>query len=85
VLVNRALAVGFRDGFDAGLAALDEVADHPRLAGSNTVATTRADLLRRAGRCAEAADAYRTALAGVANEQVRAFLQRRLAEVVARS
>ena len=85
VLVNRALAVGFRDGFDAGLAALDEVADHPRLAGSNTVAATRADLLRRAGRSAEAADAYRTALAGAANEQVQAFLRRRLAEVVGRT
>ncbi len=85
VLVNRALAVGFRDGFDGGLAALDEVADHPRLAGTNTVAATRADLLRRAGRWGEAADAYRAALAGAANEQVQAFLRRRLAEVVARS
>ena len=84
VLVNRALAVGFRDGFDAGLAALDQVADHPRLAGTNTVAATRADLLRRAGRVEEAADAYRAALPGAVNEQARAFLQRRLAEVVGR-
>ena len=43
---NRALAVGFRDGFVAGLAALDEVAEDPRMARSNTVATIRADLLR---------------------------------------
>jgi RNA polymerase sigma-70 factor (ECF subfamily) len=81
VLVNRAIAVGFRDGFEAGLAALQEVAGHPRLAGSNTVLTTRADLLRRAGRTAEAAAAYRAALPGAATEQVRAFLQRRLAEL----
>jgi RNA polymerase sigma-70 factor (ECF subfamily) len=81
VLVNRALAVGFRDGFDAGLAALDQVADHPRLAGSNTVAATRADLLRRAGRPRAAADAYREALATAANDQARAFLRRRLDEV----
>src|SRR6478672_2661074 len=47
---NRALAVGFRDGFDAGLAALDEVSDDPRMARSNTVVSIRADLLRRAGR-----------------------------------
>src|SRR4051794_10889248 len=43
---NRALAVGFRDGFDAGLRAMDEVADDPRLARSATVASIRADLLR---------------------------------------
>jgi RNA polymerase sigma-70 factor (ECF subfamily) len=45
---NRALAVGFRDGFDAGLAALDTVADDARLARSGTVPSIRADLLRRA-------------------------------------
>src|SRR3954469_8827326 len=44
---NRSLAVGFRDGFEAGLSALDDVADDPRLARSGTVATIRADLLRR--------------------------------------
>src|SRR5690348_18329400 len=43
---NRAMAIGFRDGFAAGLAALDAVADDPRLAASNTVITIRADLLR---------------------------------------
>ncbi len=47
---NRALAIGFRDGFPAGLAALDDVADDPRLARSSTVPSIRADLLRRAGR-----------------------------------
>lgn len=77
---NRALAVGFRDGFGAGLAALDEVADDPRLARSATVATIRADLLRRAGRLDEAADWYRTALAHGASAPAQAFLQRRIAE-----
>jgi RNA polymerase sigma-70 factor (ECF subfamily) len=47
------------------------------------VAATRADLLRRAGRTAEAETAYRAALAGAANEQARAFLRRRLGEVSA--
>ena len=50
VRANRALAVGFRDGPDAGLAALEKVAHDPRLARSNLVASVRADLLRRAGR-----------------------------------
>lgn len=77
---NRALAVGFRDGFDVGLAALDEVADNPRLARSNTVASIRADLLRRAGRRDEALAWYRKALESNGSEPAIAFLRRRIAE-----
>jgi RNA polymerase sigma-70 factor, ECF subfamily len=77
---NRALAVGLRDGPDAGLAALDEVADDPRLARSNLVATLRADLLRRAGRCPEAIGWYRKALQVNGSEPGREFLRRRIAE-----
>jgi RNA polymerase sigma-70 factor (ECF subfamily) len=78
---NRALAVGFRDGFSAGISALDEVADDPRLARSGTVASIRADLLRRADRPSEAAQWYRIALERNGSEPARAFLQRRLIEV----
>jgi RNA polymerase sigma-70 factor (ECF subfamily) len=77
---NRALAVGFRDGFDAGLSALDDVADDLRLARSGTVATIRADLLRRSGRLPEAAQWYRIALNHNGSAPAREFLRRRLAE-----
>jgi RNA polymerase sigma-70 factor (ECF subfamily) len=77
---NRALAVGFRDGPDAGLVALDEVARDPRLTRSNLVATVRADLLRRAGRPSEALTWYRTALESNGSEPGRDFLRRRIAE-----
>jgi RNA polymerase sigma-70 factor (ECF subfamily) len=77
---NRALAIGFRDGFAAGLDALDVVADDPRLARSNTVATIRADLLRRAGRRDEALAWYRTALDRNGSEPAREFLRRRVTE-----
>lgn len=77
---NRALAIGFRDGFDAGLAALDAVAD-PRLARSNTVASIRADLLRRAGRLCEAAQWYESALEHGGSDPAATFLRRRLAEI----
>ena len=77
---NRALAIGFRDGFTVGLAALDEVANDPRLARSNTVASVRADMLRRAGRCDEALAWYRIALDRNGSEPARAFLRRRVAE-----
>lgn len=80
VRANRALAVGFRDGPDAGLAALEAVAHDPRLARSNLVASVRADLLRRAGRRGEAVHCYREALALNGSDPGRAFLRRRIAE-----
>ena len=80
---NRALAIGFRDGFAAGLAALDEVADDPRLARSNTVASIRADLLRRAGRRDEALGWYRIALDRNGSGPAREFLRRRVVECAA--
>lgn len=79
VAANRALAIGLRDGPDAGLAALEEV-DEPKLERSNLIATLRADLLRRAGRPAEALPWYRIALQSNGSEPGREFLRRRIAE-----
>ncbi|AQA25943.1 sigma-70 family RNA polymerase sigma factor [Rhodococcus sp. MTM3W5.2] len=79
VAVNRAVAVGFRDGPERGLVALDEVPDDPRLARLRVPA--RADLLRRMGRTAEAEDAYLAALELAGNETTERFLRRRLEEV----
>jgi RNA polymerase sigma-70 factor (ECF subfamily) len=81
VELNRAVAVGFVDGPEAGLAVLDGVAGDARLARGHQLAAVRADLLRRLGRADAAADAYRDALARVGNGPERAFLRRRLAEV----
>ena len=50
------------------------------LTGYSYLHAARADLLRRAGRTDEAADAYRRALELTANEAERRFLSRRLAE-----
>jgi RNA polymerase sigma-70 factor, ECF subfamily len=80
VRANRAVALGFRDGFAAGLAALDEVADDPRLARSSLVPSIRADLLRRDGRSGEALAWYRKALEVTGSEPAKAFLRRRIAE-----
>ncbi|PND56356.1 RNA polymerase subunit sigma-24 [Mycobacterium sp. ENV421] len=80
VRANRALAIGLRDGPDAGLAALEQVAHDPRLARSALVPTVRADLLRRAGRRAEAARWYRNAIDVNGSEPGKAFLRRRIAE-----
>ncbi|HEY2272620.1 MAG TPA: DUF6596 domain-containing protein, partial [Jatrophihabitantaceae bacterium] len=81
VALNRAVAIGFADGPAAGLAALDELADEPLLAGYGYLASSRADFLRRLGRTDEARDAYAEALHLTANEVERDFLAGRLADL----
>ncbi len=78
VALNRAVAVAAVDGPAAGLAEVDAVEADGRLAGYRYLHSTRAELLSRLGRHAEAADAYRAALALTANEAEQAFLEARL-------
>ena len=81
VTLNRAVAVGFADGPDAGLAALDALADEPRLAGYGYLAAARGELLRRAGRDDEARTAFEEASMLTANDVERDLLARRLADM----
>ena len=81
VALNRAVAVGFADGPDAGLAALDALAAEPQLAGYGYLAAARADFLRRLGRIAEAQAAYREALFLTENAVERDFLAGRLRQL----
>lgn len=83
VALNRAAAVAMRDGPEAGLALLDELADEPRLRAHHPYPAARADLLQRLGRFPEAAAAYRQALNLVGTDPERAHLQRRLSVVEA--
>ena len=71
--VNRAVAHGRAFGAEAGLAVLDEV-DDQALSGSHLLPAVRGDLLARAGRSAEAADAFRRAAALTRNESERSLL-----------
>jgi RNA polymerase sigma-70 factor (ECF subfamily) len=81
VELNRAVAVAMVDGPAAGLALLDALAADRRLAGYHLLPAARGDLLRRLGRTAEAADAYRQALDLAGNGPERAFLRRRRDEI----
>ncbi|WP_262401625.1 hypothetical protein [Actinomadura sp. CNU-125] len=82
--LNRAAAVAMRDGPEAGLALLDELAGEPRLRGYHPYAAARADLLRRLGRLTEAAEAYREAIGLAETDRERALLRRMLDAVEAR-
>ena len=78
VELNRAVAVAMAHGPELGLELMDRI----DLPGYHLLHAARADLLRRLERNDEAAAAYRDALALEMNSGDRAFLERRLGEVV---
>jgi RNA polymerase sigma-70 factor (ECF subfamily) len=81
VELNRAVAVAMADGPAAGLMLVQALEASGALAGYHLLPATRADLLRRLERHAEAAAGYREALELASTEAERRYLTRRLAEV----
>ena len=81
VALNRAVAIGLATGPAAGLAALDDLAGEPQLAGYPYLAAARADFLRRLERGPEARLAYEEALMLTENLVERDFLAGRLREL----
>ncbi|MCA9712394.1 MAG: hypothetical protein KDK70_41545 [Myxococcales bacterium] len=81
VELNRAVAIAMAEGPEAGLARLDRLEAEGTLAGYHLLPAARADLLRRAGRGRDAADAYRRAIALASNQAEQRYLQERLAEL----
>ena len=81
VALNRAIAIGESRGPGAGLAALDQLATDPQLAGYHYLPAARAEFLRRLDRTEDARLAYHEALVLAGNPVERDFLARRLAEL----
>jgi RNA polymerase sigma-70 factor (ECF subfamily) len=79
--LNRAVAVGMRDGPAAGLVLIDTILERGDLHDYHLAHAARADLCRRLGRTAEARASYERAIALARQEPERRFLQRRLAEL----
>ena len=77
VELNRAVAVAEAEGPQAGLAIVEQLP----LADYRYLHSTRADLLQRIGRTAEAGDAYRRALELDPTDAERRLLERKLAEI----
>ena len=73
VALNRAVAVAELDGAEVALAEVDRL----QLTTYHAWHATRADLLRRLGRSADARAAYDAAIAATENEAERAYLSRR--------
>ena len=79
--LNHAVAVAMADGIRAGLALVDEITASGRLDRYHLLPATRADLLRRDGRAAEARAAYEQALQLAPTEAERRYLSSRLREL----
>ena len=78
VALNRAVAVAETGRLDEALVLMDEIEGLERY---HLLHAARADLLRRLGRGAEAADAYRQALELTRNPAEQEFLRQRLEEM----
>jgi RNA polymerase sigma-70 factor (ECF subfamily) len=81
VELNRAVAVSMDDGPAAGLAIADDLAARGELPGYHLLPAVRADFLRRLGRLAEAADAYRAAIELAGTDSERRYLESRLTDL----
>ena len=77
VAINRAVALAEVEGAEAGLSALDALADDPRLRDYQPYWAARAGLLSRAKNISEAGEAYERAIGLEADPAVRRFLQER--------
>ena len=81
VELNRAVAVAMAQGIEQGLLLIDRLGASGDLDGYYYYHSARADLLRRLGDSAQAAQAYQRALSLAGNRSEIAYLHRRLAEV----
>jgi RNA polymerase sigma-70 factor, ECF subfamily len=79
--LNRAVAVAMRDGYSAGLQAIDDILARGDLIEYHLAHAARADLCRRLGRTADARKSYQQALAIAKQEPERRFLEKRLDEL----
>jgi len=83
VALNRAVALGMRDGPEAGLAAIESVLGEGGLDGYHLAHAARADMQRRLGLAEAARVSYQRALELTRQPAERRFLQARLAQIAA--
>ncbi len=81
VALNRAVVLAMVEGPEAGLVALAPLGAHPAMAGYFLYPAVCAGLAAMAGRTAEAAASYRTALALRCSAPERRFIEKRIREL----
>jgi RNA polymerase sigma-70 factor (ECF subfamily) len=83
VALNRAVVLAMTSGPEVALGEIARLEQDGRLGGYRYLPATKADLLRRLGRTADARRAYQAALELTDNAAERAFIARRITETVA--
>lgn len=81
VALNRAVAIGMRDGLEAGLAAIDSIQQHGGLDNYHLAHAARADMHRRLGHTEAARISYLRALELTHQPAEQRFLEKRLAQL----
>jgi RNA polymerase sigma-70 factor (ECF subfamily) len=81
VALNRAAAIGMRDGPQAGLAAIEAVMGQGGLDGYHLAHAARADMQRRLGLTEAARTSYRRAIELTRQPAERRFIERRLGQL----
>jgi RNA polymerase sigma-70 factor (ECF subfamily) len=81
VALNHAAAVAMGERLERGLRLIEQLEAAGELSSYHLLPAAKADILRRLGRPAEAAAAYRRALQLVSLDAERRYLERRLREV----
>jgi len=81
VRLNRAIAVGMREGLEVGLDLIDALITDGGLATYHLAHVARGDFARRMGRTAEAIGSYRNALRHTRQEPERRYLTRQIKEI----
>ena len=81
VALNRAIAIGMRDGPQAGLMIVNDLLESGVLSNYHFAHAARADLARRAGLTDEARASYRRALELARQEPERRYLEKRLVRI----
>ena len=81
VALNRAVAVGMAQGPSAGLAAVDEIAADPALAGYHLLPSVRGDLLMKMGNFIQAYEEVQRAVTMTQNVREQELLTERLKQI----
>ena len=81
VALNRAVAVGMAQGPCAGLAAVDEIAADPALAGYHLLPSVRGDLLMKMGNFIQAHEEVQRAITMTQNVREQELLTERLKQI----
>lgn len=82
ISLNRAIAVGMKDGPEAGIALIDALAGDARLKSHHLTYAARADFLKRLNSKDDAIEAYEKAIELCQSGPERRYLEKQLAEIL---